>query len=79
MDKDGFITAVVALWREHDGMDIDGCAFQELVLKYRLMSEGPATKEDCETDWAQEYDVELGDPVLHSHPDLLALMKERAA
>lgn len=77
MDKDGFIIAVVALWRENYGMNLDSCAFQELVCKYRLMSESPATKEDCDTDWGQDYEIELGDPVLHSHPDLLALMKER--
>ena len=78
MDKDGFTAAVVALWREHDCMDIDGANFQDLLVKHGLASEGPATKEDCETDWAQEYGVELGDTVLHDHPDLLALMKERA-
>jgi len=77
MDKDGFIDAVVKVWRYHDCMDIDGDIFQDLLVKYGLASEGPATKEDCETDWGQDYGVELGDTVLHDHPDLMALMKER--
>ena len=75
MRKDDFIAAVVALWREHDCMDIDGASFQDLLVKHGLASEGPATEEDCATDWAQEYGVELGDIVLHDHPDLVALMK----
>ncbi len=78
MDKDGFIAAVVALWREHWCGDIDGADFQELLVKHGLASEGPATEEDCATDWAQEYGVEVGDMFLHDHPDLVALMKERA-
>jgi len=79
MDKDGFIAALVTLWREHDCMDIDGAHFQDLLLKYGLATEGPATQEDCRTDWAQDFGVEEGDMILHTHPDLDALMKEQAA
>ena len=79
MDKDGFIAALVALWREHWCEDIDGGDFQALLIKHGLASEGPATKEDCATEWADEYGVQPGDTVLHDHPDLAALMKERAA
>ncbi len=78
MDKDGFIAAVVALWRYHDCMDIDGASIQDLLVKHGLASEGPATEEDCATEWGQDYGIELGDIVLHDHPDLAALMKERA-
>ncbi len=78
MDKDGFIAAIVTLWREHDCMDIDGGDFQNVLVAHGLASEGPATEEDCATDWGRDYGVEVGDTVLHDHPDLAALMKERA-
>ncbi len=77
MDKDGFIAAAVRLWRMQD-CEFDGADFQELLVKHGLASEGPATEEDCATEWAQEYGVEVGETVLHDHPDLMALMKERA-
>ena len=80
MDKDGFIVAVVALAiaaREHGCMDIDGGDLQDLLGKHGLAIESPATGEDCKGDWGQEYGVELGDTVLHYHPTLTALMKER--
>ena len=77
MDKDGFIADLVGFWRDRDCMDIDGAAIQDLLVKHGLASEGPATEEDCATDWAQEFGLELGDTVLHDHPDLVALMKER--
>ncbi len=79
MDKDGFIAAVVRLWRAHDCIDIYSSDFQDLLVKHGLASEGPATEADCATDWGQDYGVELGDIVLHDHDDLVALMKERAA
>ena len=76
-DKDGFVVAVVGLWREHACMEIDGADFQTLLIKYGLATEGSATEADCKEDWAKEWDIEPGDPMLIYHPDLSALMKER--
>ena len=78
-DKDGFIVAVVRMWRAHGCTGIFSADFQALLIKHGLSTEGPATEEDCKTKWGQDYGVELGDMVLHDHPDLVALMKDRAA
>ena len=79
MNKDGFIADVVDLWREHACMDIDGCDFQELLIKHGLAEEVLATEADCETDWGRDYGLELGDPMLKDHAELLAMTRERVA
>ena len=79
MKKDAFIVAVVSLWTDHDRMDIDGCEFQNLMIEHGLATEVPATEADCETDWGQDYGLELGDPMLKFDAELLAMTRERAA
>ena len=62
MDKDGFIKALLDLWADHDWMDLDGDSLQAICAKHGLLIERPATAEDCETEQAHEFDIELGDP-----------------
>ena len=76
-DYNSFIGALLALWRRNYCADIDGCDFQDLLIKHGLASEGTATEADCEEEPAQEFGVEPGDPMLKYHPDLMALMKEQ--
>lgn len=77
MDKDGFIAAVVRAWWENDCDGVNGDDFQEMVIKHGFAKEKPATEEYCRTEAAQEYGVEVGDPMLLYHDDFVALMKER--
>ncbi len=75
MDKDGFIAAVVGLWKDHACMDIDGADFQDALLQHGLATEVPATKADCETEVAQDWDVEPGDLMLKYDAELLAIQE----
>ncbi len=79
MDKDAFIVGVVSLWKDHACMDIDGADFQDLLVKHGLATEVPATAEDCQTEEAQEWDVEPGDLMLKYDAELMALIRERTA
>lgn len=75
MDKDAFLGELIACWRDHYCGDIDGCDFQDLMLKHGLASEEPATKEDCEQEWAQEFDYNPGDLMIRYRPEINALTK----
>ena len=49
--------------QRRDYMDIDGGDLQGALIKYGLLVEEAATEADCAEEWAQEYGVEVGDPV----------------
>ncbi len=74
MNKDAFIVAVVSLWKG-SCMDIDGEDFQDLLVKHGLATEVLATAEDCETEEAQEWDVEPGDTMLKYDAELMAMIR----
>ena len=79
MNKDAFIADVVDLWKDHYCMDIDGGNFQDLMVKHGLATEVLATEADCETDWARDYGLELGDPMLKYAAELQVMTRKRAA
>ena len=76
MDIEAFAIDLVNFWREHDCMDIDGADFQGMLVKHGLVIERPATQEDCEEEWAQEYGTEIGDPVFLNSSEFIAAAKK---
>lgn len=77
-DIEAFLCDLIAKYREHDCMDIDGADFQDLCVKHRLMVERPATVEEAAEDWAQEYDIEEGDMIVADSPWLEEVRARRA-
>lgn len=77
MDGNAFIAELVRKWREHDCSDIDGADFQDLLLKHGLCTERAATEEDCEEEWAQEWDYEPGDNIIVYSGPLKALLESK--
>ena len=75
MDKDAFLAELIASYWEHDCMDIDGCDFQDLLLKHGFAVEAPATEEDCKEEWALEYGYEPGDPMIKYDREIQLMVK----
>ncbi len=72
MDVRGFIERLLDDYHEHGCTDIDGADLQEWLLRYGLCVERPATKDDMV--WAEEWDIEIGDPVIVRSPELKAFL-----
>jgi len=79
MNLEAFIVELTNLWTDHDHMDIDGADFQDMLVKHGLLLETKATAEDCETEYAQDYGVEIGDPWCVYAPELIAIRKRATA
>jgi len=77
MDKDGFLKAFLEKWVEHDWQDVDGGDLHELCHKHGLSYERPATEEDCKLQWAQDWGVEVGDPIDEWHPEIKAILRTK--
>lgn len=73
MDVSAFVIELVTRCREDFCSDIDGADLQDLFVRHGLMTERPATPEDCEAEWAQEYGVDVGDTILVDTDEFTAL------
>ena len=62
-DTDQLLALAGELIRRSWTVDIDGGELQDMLVKHGILHEVPATEVDCAEDWAQEYGVELGDPI----------------
>lgn len=67
LDIEGFVIELIELVdtrEEYTGCDIDGSYFQDMLIKYGIALERPATEADCEKGWACELGYQPGDPIL---------------
>ena len=76
MDIEAFVIDLTKLFKRQDWDDIDGCDYQDLLIKHGLAIERPATEEDCKLNWASEYGVEVGDTIIVDSEEFSKLMKE---
>lgn len=77
-DIEAFVVELIADYRWHNCMDIDGGDFHELCIKHGLMVERPATAEDlADEDWAHEFGVEEGDTIVTDSPWLTEVKARR--
>ena len=61
MDKDAFLRELLLNYYEHECLEIGGEDVHDLLLKHGFTVERPATAEECESDWAQDYGLNPGD------------------
>jgi len=73
MDIKGFIGRLLDSYHENYCTDIDGGDLHEWLLRYGLCVERPATEDDMV--WAEEWDIEIGDPVVVRSPELKAFLE----
>jgi hypothetical protein len=72
MNINAFVVELVAMYRAHDCMDIDGADFQELFVKHGLGIERPITAEEAGQVW-YEWDAEEGDLCVMDSEEFAAL------
>ena len=76
MNKDGFLRALFKSCAEHDWFDVDSADLQEMMVRHGFLVERPATEEDCQTSWAQEWGLEVGDSHIASTDEMKAFMNK---
>lgn len=76
-DPEGFCAKLFAHWRDHDWLDIDSVDMETLMKEFGLLYDAPATAEDCEQEWAQEYDIGVGDMINKATPTFAVVLKGR--
>ena len=76
MNLEAFAVELTEKWRP-ECMDVDGCDLQEMLAKHGIIIKRPATEADCQEEWAQEWGIEVGDPIFVDSPEFIEV-KARA-
>lgn len=76
LDIRGFVERALELMA--NGSEFSDGDLEAAAIKHGLFDERPATAEDCETDWGQEHDVEVGDPITSRSDALKAWLEEKS-
>ncbi len=71
----GFLHDLFNDYSEGGHCDIDGCDFQELLVKHGLAESRLVTEAELAEEWAREYEYEPGDTATMYTADMLAIMQ----
>ena len=74
-----FIGDLLDDYSEGSWQDIDGSFVQELLVKHGMVVEATLTEEDCDMEWAQNFDGEPGDTYNKWTPDTDAIISDAIA